>query len=160
MCVDQVYGDHISISSSSAVCVCDVYFMSSVSMSEPSTCTVGCIVLYSMGFIGINSMRYVLRVSQWVSVFLCPVQRSDTPLSERTHSRSDSMASYDSLDSFRLTTTFIRHITPGSMAEEAGLEEGLAVQQIDGESILRSSGEEIQHLLEQWWVASDQWSVK
>lgn len=79
-----------------------------------------------------------------------PTQRSDTPQSEQTHSRSDSMASTDSFDTLRLTTTFIYHIAPGGVADGAGLEVGLAVQQINGESILRSSGEEIQQLLEQW----------
>ena len=71
-------------------------------------------------------------------------------MSQRTHSRSDSFASADSLDTLKLATTFVSHVTPGGVAEGAGLETGLVIHMINEERVIRSSSNDIEELLKQW----------
>ena len=89
-------------------------------------------------------------------MFMYLFQRSDTPveqsdLSSRSHRDSYlSTASADSLDALRLSTTFVKEVVPGSLAERAGLEKGFVVHMINKDSILRYNMEQMRALVEQW----------
>ena len=80
-------------------------------------------------------------------VCMCPQVNSPT------HSRSDSFVSNisaDSMDTLKLSTIFICHVRPGSLADKVGLEEGFVVHMINKDSILRSSLDEMRQLVGRW----------
>lgn len=84
----------------------------------------------------------------FVCVFV--LQRPDTPVEQSEVVRRDSFISTDSLDTLRLSTTFVGKVRAGSMAERAGLEEGFVVHMINRDSILRCSVEQMKDLVDQW----------